>query len=269
MRRSGGGAAAVPPPAQRSSISVTPANASAARFGSIALVDGRARREVLHGEPGRVEDGDLGLGASGRPRAPLRTRPSSGTSSRPMRPASTARAMSPLWLACSHSSQTILARRSSSGSISDLPGPSAPMRLTCWPGRSVPGPTTCSRPGVTVASTSQANASARSAVDDAAGPSSAATQLGLPGSCVEEQNLAAAVEEGSCHGRTVDAAADDRGPAGLRAGERLGGQHGGGSGPERCHRSGVEQRQELAVAGIGEQHDARHRRKAAGRIPGE
>ena len=52
-------------------------------------------------------------------------------------------------------------RASSAAAISALPGPSAPIRLTCWPGRSEPSPKSTSCPGVTVTTRSAASASSR------------------------------------------------------------------------------------------------------------
>ncbi len=95
-------------------------------------------------------------------------------------PASTAAASSPPWLACSHSSQKTRTRRISSTAISAFPGPSAPIRLTCWPGRSEPGPRRISRPGVTVTTTSALSASASVAATPT--PSSAATARRRSGS---------------------------------------------------------------------------------------
>ncbi len=97
-----------------------------------------------------------------RPSAsPARTAPSSVTCSRCSAPASTARTSSPLWLACSQSSQKACVLTSSSTAISALPGPSAPMRLTCWPARSDPGGRSTSWPGVIVTTRSAASASSR------------------------------------------------------------------------------------------------------------
>ena len=100
---------------------------------AVALVHEGRHREVLDGEAGRVEDGDL-VGALPAGRVAEQNVPSSVTPSRVIDPASTARLMSPLWLACSHSSTTTRTRVSSSTAISAFPGPSAPIRLTCWPG---------------------------------------------------------------------------------------------------------------------------------------
>ena len=62
-------------------------------------------------------------------RAERRSRPHRGDETRRRPPAS-----SPPWLACSQSSQKRRARASSSTATSALPGPSAPISETCWPG---------------------------------------------------------------------------------------------------------------------------------------
>ena len=93
--------------------------------------------------------------------SPVSTAPSSVIPSRSSLPASTACTSSPLWLACSQSSAKILVRRSSSTAISAFPGPSAPIRLTCWPGWSEPAARSTSWPGVTVTSRSALSASSR------------------------------------------------------------------------------------------------------------
>ena len=95
----------------------------------------RARRLRGPGRRGRSSRTTVISSGLSRPGAsPSRMCPSSVTSSRVIDPASTARLMSPLWLACSHSSTTTRTRVSSSTAISAFPGPSAPIRLTCWPG---------------------------------------------------------------------------------------------------------------------------------------
>ncbi len=87
-----------------------------------------------------VESNSVTSSALRRPSAsPASTAPSSVTPSRVTTPAATAAASSPPWLACSQSSQNRCARPSSSTATSALPGPSAPISETCWPGRSEPG----------------------------------------------------------------------------------------------------------------------------------
>ena len=123
--------------------------ASRARARQVELVGALQRREgdreILDREAGRVEDRDLVVRCAGPRAVPASTSPSCVTSSRVTRPASTACARSPLWDACSQSSQKTRTRASSSTAISALPGPSAPIRLTCWPGRSEPRAKTISR----------------------------------------------------------------------------------------------------------------------------
>jgi hypothetical protein len=79
-----------------------------------------------------VESNAVSSSGDRRPGAsPASTAPSWVTFARPSRPAATARARSPEWLACSQSSQKTRVRASSGAAISALPGPSAPIRLTC------------------------------------------------------------------------------------------------------------------------------------------
>ena len=172
------------------------------------LERGQRDREVLDRQAGRVEGRDLVRpSAARRPRRRARRRARSPARARASRPRPRATS-SPLWLACSQSSQKTCVRTSSSTAISALPGPSAPIRLTCCPGRSEPGPNSTSCPGVTVTTTSAASASSREPAT--AAPSSSAAARGARLVDVPEQHGAPRRDERPRRGAAVDAGADHR-----------------------------------------------------------
>ena len=224
-------------------------------------------REILDREAGRVEHRDLcvaraSAGRAGedgadrghvvlarrarpRPRARARRRGSPAPSRR--RTAARVRARRP--------------------ATSALPGPSAPISETCWPGCSAPSSRTTSCPGVTVTSRSAASASSRDARDLAA-------ELGRA-TCARASASTSHSATDRPRARNVRAAARPLTPAPidrcrLRVGaaERLGGEDGRRACAERGHRRRVEHRLQLARRRVGDEHDARHRRQAARRVPG-
>ena len=201
-----------------------------------------------------------------RPSAsPVSTAPSSVTSARVIAPASTAAASSPPWLACSHSSQKTRTRAISATAISALPGPSAPIRLTCWPARSEPSDSSTSRPGVTVTTTCGAERFLL-------GRSDADAELGCDRTTallvdVPERHVPPARLQASGGGPAVDARADDR--RSSREPERLGRERGRGARPQRRHGARVEHGLDEAGLGVREHHQAADRRQPAGGIAGE
>ena len=229
-----------------------------------ALVGGDRDREILDREPGRVEDRDLLVRAAAL-RLAGQHAPSSVTSARVIAPASTAAASSPPWLACSHSSQKTRTRAISSTAISAFPGPSAPIRLTCCPGRSEPGPSRISLPGVTVTTTSapSASASRRGDADPELGgdgpPRSASTS--------QSADVAAARLQAPRRRPAVDAGADHRGEP--RPAERLRRERRRSAGPQRRHGARVEHRLDEPRLGVREHDEPAHRRQPSRRVAGK
>ena len=174
--------------------------------------------------------------------------------------------MSPLWLACSHSSTTTRARASSSTAISALPGPVGAHEADVLPGPQAPG-------------REEDLAARRDRRDDARcerllprgghrGAQLAGHLGGADGVRVPQEHLPAARQERARHRPAVDAAADDGGGPVL-GGERLGREHRGRSGAERGQRARIQLGQETAVGGVGEEDDAAHRRQSPLGVPRE
>ena len=122
----------------------------------------RARRAIARSWIARpVESKTVISSSTGGPARPRRGRRRARSRPRVSAPASTAWTRSPLWLACSQSSAKTRTRDSSSTAISALPGPSAPIRLTCCPGRNEPSSEQDLVPGVIVTRRSEPSASSR------------------------------------------------------------------------------------------------------------
>ena len=122
-------------------------------------------------------------------------------------------------------------RASSSTAISALPGPSAPIRLTCWPGRSEPRrarPRGPASPSTTRSAASASLAARRRRRRRARRPRLAARSASTSQSTV----VAAAREERPRRCAPVHACADHGRVAGVRAPERLRGEHRGRAGPQ-------------------------------------
>ena len=173
------------------------------------LVGGERDREVLDREPGRVEHRDLvGRAAPGRlaGRAPRRARSRRSRATQAgldrVREVAGVARLPP-----------VVAEDRARGparptAISLLSGPSAPIRLTCWPGRSEPSRKSTCLPGVTV--------------DDDVGRERLVLRvgdvraqlarggLGARAVDVEDRDLPAAGEERPRHRLAVHAGADDR-----------------------------------------------------------
>ena len=94
----------------------------------------------------------------------------------------------------------------------------------------------------------------------------------LPGAVgvqVPNDDVATARAEGPSDRAPVHARADHRSRPAVRAAERLGGEHGRCAGPSRRDRARVEHGDERPVRGVRQEHETRHRRQPARRIPGE
>ncbi len=173
----------------------------------------------------------------------------------------------PPWLACSQSSQNMCVRASSRGAISALPGPSAPIRLTCWPGRSDPFGkqhlmARCDRHHEVGAERLLARSGdlRRELVSDR--PRSVAVD-------VPDQRHAPPSGECSRSREAVHAGADHRCTRGIVAPERLGRDHRGRARAQRSHRAGVEQRLELTGLGVRQQDHSADGRQPASRVARE
>ena len=112
-----------------------------------------ATARSLEAEAGRVERPSTSSGERRPSASPASTWPSSVTSSRASDARLDARPRTRRRGSPAPSRRRRRGTRASSATaISALPGPSAPIRLTCWPGRSEPSGSRTSRPGVTVTS---------------------------------------------------------------------------------------------------------------------
>ncbi len=188
------------------------------------------------------------------------------TSARSSTPASTAWAMSPPWLACSHSSEKTRTRASSSTAISCLPGPSAPISDACWPGASDPF--------------GQKHLATRRDGDDDVG-ARARLRVTPPRPRRARRRRRALAPTSTSHSATsrprarnvlrgrpaVHAGADHGGTARIGPTERLGRKHRRRAGPKRRHRARVEHGTQHAVRGVGDEDEPHHRREPRGRVP--
>ena len=232
------------------------------------LERGEGDREILDRETGRVERRDLVVVARDRAAVPASTSPSCGhvlprDEARPRPRGPARRRGSP---APSRRRRDVRAR-APRPEASALPGPSAPISETCWPGRSAPSPRSTSFPGVTV--TSRSAASACSSDGATSAPSSSATRRARRSSTSQRLTArprARNVRAAACPFTPV---ADDRSRRGVRAPERLRREHRRRTGAQRGHRRGVEHRAQLPVLGVRDEHDARHGREALRRVAGK
>ena len=86
---------------------------------------------------------------------------------------------------------------------------------------------------------------------------------------VPDRYLPAAREERARRRTAVHTGADHRSRRRVVATQRLGREHRGRAGSERCHGRCVEDRPQLSVLGVRQEHDTRHRRQSALRVAGE
>ena len=231
-----------------------------------ALERGDRDREILDREPGRVEGRDL---VAPRPaRRPRRRAPRRAASrrSRSTSPASTAcdelAAVARLLPVVAEDARRARARDARSR---PCPGPSAPIRLTCWPGperalaeQRPRGPASPSRAGRRRAPPRASRATAQ--------PSSSAARPRARRVDVPERDVAAAREERPRRRAPVHAGADHRRGRGVGAPERLRREHRGRAGPQRGH--GTPRRAPPRAARRRRSTAARARSPSAARAPG-
>ena len=223
-------------------------------------------REILDREPGRVEGRDLVGARPALGSSPASTAPSSVDLVRAdearldrVRPARRRGLPAPSRRRRCASAR---ARRARSR---PCPGPSAPIRLTCWPGRSAPSREEHARARRhrhdevgrerLVRRARRLERRARSAAPRAR------ARVDVP-----ERDASAAREERPRRRAAVDAGSDHGRGRGVGAPERLRREHRGGARAERRHGAGVEHRLEPPVVGVREQHEPA--RPSAARAPG-
>ena len=192
----------------------------------------RLARRAARGRPSRSRDPGSRARSSRRrwpppsPRARRLRRETSPSwvTSLARAPASTAWTRSPLWLACSQSSQKTRTRASSPTAISAFPGPVRAHQARVLPGAERAFLDDELAPGVTVTRRSASSASSRLA--GAARRARAAAARARSGSTSQSRTSRPAGDERPRRRPPVHAGADHGGRGGARPAERLGGEHG-------------------------------------------